>query len=68
MEEEIRTLKNRSTKLTIENETFDKRIKDNQEAIKMMLINFSMVNLIINLDLEKTKQTPFEINIIILKF
>lgn len=34
MEEESRTLKNRSTKLSIENETFDKRIKDNQEAIK----------------------------------
>ena len=34
-ENEIRTLKNRSTKVTNENKTYDLRIKENQEKIKM---------------------------------
>lgn len=35
MEDEIRTLKNRTTKVTNENKTFDLRIKENQERIKL---------------------------------
>lgn len=35
MEDEIRTLKNRTTKVTNENKTYDLRIKENQDKIKM---------------------------------